>query len=81
MVLLARTTPIEEVEDRLDGLSVYLIEMRNDDGSLIDGLTINPIETMMNHSTTEVFFDGVLKSRPTRWSVPRGRVSDTFSTG
>ena len=59
MVLLARTTPIEEVEDRLDGLSVYLIEMRNDDGSLIDGLTINPIETMMNHSTTEVFFDGV----------------------
>lgn len=59
MVLLARTTPIEEVEDRLDGLSVFLIEMRNDDGSLIDGLTINPIETMMNHSTTEVFFDGV----------------------
>ena len=59
MVLLARTTPIEEVEDRLDGLSVFLIEMRNDDGSLIDGLTINPIETMMKHSTTEVFFDGV----------------------
>ena len=59
MVLLARTTPIDQVENRLDGLSVFLIEMRNDDGSLIDGLTINPIETMMNHSTTEVFFDNV----------------------
>ena len=59
MVLLARTTPIEEVENRLDGLSVFLIEMRNDDGTLIDGLTIIPIETMMNHSTTEVFFDNV----------------------
>lgn len=59
MVLLARTTPVDEVENRLDGLSVFLIEMRKDDGSLIDGLTINPIETMMNHSTTEVFFDDV----------------------
>ncbi len=59
MVLLARTTPAADVEDRLDGLSVFLVEMRNDDGSLIDGLTINPIQTMMNHSTTEVFFDDV----------------------
>ncbi len=59
MVLLARTTPIEEVDDRLGGLSVFLVEMRNDDGSLIDGLTISPIETMMNHNTTEVFFDDV----------------------
>ncbi len=59
MVLLARTTPIDDVENRLVGLSVFLVEMRNDDGSLIDGLTINPIETMMNHSTTEVFFDDV----------------------
>ncbi len=59
MVLLARTTPIDQVENRLDGLSVFLIEMRKDDGSLVDGLTINPIDTMMNHSTTEVFFDNV----------------------
>lgn len=59
MVLLARTTPADQIENRLDGLSVFLIEMRNDDGSLIDGLTINPIDTMMNHSTTEVFFDNV----------------------
>ncbi|MDW3180306.1 MAG: acyl-CoA dehydrogenase family protein [Acidimicrobiia bacterium] len=59
MVLLARTTPSDEVDDRLDGLSVFLVEMRKDDGSLIDGLTINPIATMMNHSSTEVFFDDV----------------------
>ncbi len=59
MVLLARTTPVDEVDNRLDGLSVFLIEMRNADSSLIDGLTINPIDTMMNHSTTEVFFDDV----------------------
>jgi acyl-CoA dehydrogenase len=57
MVLLARTTPIDEVEDRLNGLSVFLVEMRDDSGALVPGLTINPIETMMNHSTTEVFFD------------------------
>jgi len=59
MLLLARTTPVDEVENRLDGLSVFLIEMRKEDGALVDGLTINPIETMMNHSTTEVFFDNV----------------------
>lgn len=59
MVLLARTTPSDEVDDRLEGLSVFLVEMRKDDGSLIDGLTINPIATMMNHSATEVFFDDV----------------------
>lgn len=59
MVLLARTTPIDEVENRLDGLSVFLIEMRDEAGDWIPGLTINPIETMMNHSTTEVFFDNV----------------------
>lgn len=59
MILLARTTPADEAESRMDGLSVFLVEMRKDDGSLIDGLTINPIPTMMNHSTTEVFFDDV----------------------
>ena len=60
MVLLARTTPIEQVDDRLAGLSVFLISMRNDDGSLLDGLSITPIETMMNHNSTEVFFDDVV---------------------
>ena len=59
MVLLARTTPAEECERHTDGLSVFLVEMRDDAGELVSGLTINPIPTMMNHSTTEVFFDDV----------------------
>lgn len=60
MILLARTTPIDEVESRTGGLSVFLVELRGDDGELVPGLTINPIPTMMNHSTTEVFFDDVV---------------------
>jgi acyl-CoA dehydrogenase len=55
MLLLARTTPLEEVERKSEGLSVFLLDMR-DAG---DRLTIRPIETMMNHATTEVFFDDV----------------------
>ena len=60
MILLARTTPADEMENRMDGLSVFLIELRGDDGELVPGLTINPIPTMMNHNTTEVFFDDVV---------------------
>jgi acyl-CoA dehydrogenase len=59
MILLARTTAIDEVDDRLGGLSVFMFELRGDDGELVPGLTINPIPTMMNHSTTEVFFEDV----------------------
>lgn len=60
MVLLARTTPADEVPNRMEGLSVFLVEMRDDAGDLIPGLTINPIKTMMNHNSTEVFFDDVV---------------------
>ena len=56
MVLLARTTPRDEVSKRTDGLSVFLVDMRE---ALEEGMTIRPIQTMMNHSTTEVFFDDV----------------------
>jgi acyl-CoA dehydrogenase len=56
MLLLARTTPREQVQKRTEGLSVFLIDMRQ----LKDqGLTIRPIRTMMNHATTEVFFDNM----------------------
>ena len=55
MVLLARTTPLAEVAKKTDGLSVFLVDMR-DRG---DTLTIKPIRTMINHATTEVFFDGL----------------------
>jgi acyl-CoA dehydrogenase len=53
MILLARTSARDEVAKKTDGLSVFLVDMR-DRGSQ---LTINPIKTLMNHSTTEVFFD------------------------
>ena len=54
LLLLARTTPREEVEKRTEGLSIFLVDMREAVGN---GLTIKPIRTLMNHSTTEVFFD------------------------
>ena len=56
MILLARTGEADD-DDRLGGLSVFLFELRGDDGELVPGVTINPIPTMMNHNTTEVFFD------------------------
>ena len=54
LLLIARTTPIPEVKKRTDGLSVFLVDMRAAVGR---GLTIRPIRTMMNHATTELFFD------------------------
>ena len=54
MLLLARTTPLGEGMKRTDGLSVLIVDMRK---ALGKGLTIRPIRTMMNHATTEVFFD------------------------
>src|SRR5207248_10319564 len=54
MLLLARTTPREQATKRTEGLSVFLVDMREASGR---GLTIRPIRTMMNHATTEVFFD------------------------
>ena len=56
MLLLARTTPRDEAAKRTHGLSVFIVDMREARES---GLTIRPIRTMMNHSTTEIFFDDV----------------------
>jgi acyl-CoA dehydrogenase len=56
MLLLARTTPRDQVKNRTDGLSVFLLDLRALVGK---GITIRPIRTMINHSTTEVFFDNV----------------------
>jgi acyl-CoA dehydrogenase len=56
MLLLARTTPKEQVAKPTDGLSIFLLDMQ---AAKSAGLTIRPIRTMMNHSTTEVFFDNV----------------------
>ncbi|WP_136620170.1 MULTISPECIES: acyl-CoA dehydrogenase family protein [Mesorhizobium] len=54
MLLLARTTPLKDGMKKTDGLSVLIVDMREAVGN---GLTIRPIRTMMNHATTEVFFD------------------------
>jgi len=54
MLLLARTTPRDQVTKRTEGLSVFLVDMRDAAGN---GMTIRPIRTMMNHATTEIFFD------------------------
>jgi len=53
LLLLARTTPVDQVKKKTDGLSVFLIDMRD---MPEETLKINPIRTMMNHSTTELFF-------------------------
>jgi acyl-CoA dehydrogenase len=55
MLLLARTTPFEEVKRKSDGISVFLIDMK----AAGERLTIRPVATMMNHATTEVFLDDV----------------------
>jgi acyl-CoA dehydrogenase len=56
MVLLARTTALDAVKRRSDGLSVFLVDLRDAVGH---GLEIRPIATMMNHATTELFFDNL----------------------
>jgi acyl-CoA dehydrogenase len=57
MLLLARTTPFDEVERKTDGLSTFVVDMKQavDAGTM----TIRPIRTLMNHATTEIFLDGV----------------------
>jgi acyl-CoA dehydrogenase len=55
MLLLARTTPLADVERRGDGLSLFLIDLRD-----LKGVTVRPIETMVNHETNEVTFDDVV---------------------
>ena len=56
MLLLARTTPVDEVKKKSDGLSVFLIDIRQVIGK---GLDIKPLKAMVNHHATEVFFDNL----------------------
>ena len=56
MLLLARTTPADQVEKRTHGLSTFLIDLHE---AQKNGCTITPIDAMINHNTTEVFFDNV----------------------
>lgn len=56
MILLVRTTPRDEADKPSAGMSVLLVDMRE---AVSNGLTIRPIRTMLNHATTELFFDGL----------------------
>ncbi len=56
MLLLARTTPRDQVARKTEGLSTFIVDMREAAGR---GLTIRPIRTMMNHNSCEVFFDNM----------------------
>lgn len=54
MVLLARTTPVDQVKKKSEGLSVFLVDVAE---ALAGGMTVKPIRNMVNHETNEVFFD------------------------
>jgi acyl-CoA dehydrogenase len=56
LLLLARTTPLEEVKKKTDGISVFLIDLREARGN---GIDIRPIRALINHNTTEVFIDNL----------------------
>jgi acyl-CoA dehydrogenase len=56
MLLLARTTPLDEVRKKSEGLSVFLVDVKE---SLGHGLDIKPLRAMVNHNTTEVFFESL----------------------
>jgi acyl-CoA dehydrogenase len=56
MLLLARTTPLAQVKEKAEGLSVFLVDLQD---ALKHGMTVRPIRNMVNHETNEVFFDNV----------------------
>ena len=56
MILLARTTPLEQVKKRSDGLSVFIVDVKD---ALRQGMTVRPILNMVNHETNELFFENL----------------------
>ena len=56
MILLARTTPLEEVSKKSDGLSIFLVDIKS---AMKSGMTVRPIQNMVNHETKELFFENL----------------------
>ena len=56
MILLARTTPLEQVEKKSQGLSIFLVEIHD---AVKSGMSVRPIDNMVNHQTNELFFDNL----------------------
>jgi len=54
MILLARTTPLQEVAKKSEGMSIFIVDLHH---AIANGLTVRPIENMVNHETNELFFD------------------------
>ena len=54
MILLARTTPLDEVKRKSEGMSIFLVDLHH---AMKNGMTVRPIGNMVNHETNEVFFD------------------------
>ncbi len=78
MLLLARTTHADEADQpRWFGLSTFLVDLRE---ASEEQLRIQPIETMLNHDTTEVFIDELARARRRTGSARRARASATSST-
>jgi len=57
MILLARTTPFSEVKRKADGMSVFVVDLRDIKRDMHGGITVRPIPNMVNHETNEIFFD------------------------
>src|SRR3989304_1093753 len=71
MLLLARTTPVDQLKKKTDGLSVFLVDIRN-----IKGLEVRPLRMMMNHSTNALFFDNMELEPPDRMRIKAPRLFD-----
>ena len=56
MILLARTTPLEEVSKKSDGLSIFLVDIKS---AMNSGMAVRPIQNMVNHETNELFFENL----------------------
>ena len=56
MILLARTTPLEEVSRKSDGLSIFLVDIKS---AMKTGMAVRPIQNMVNHETNELFFENL----------------------
>lgn len=56
MILLARTTPLEEVQRKADGMSIFIVDIKD---AMANGMSVQPIPNMVNHETSELFFDNL----------------------
>jgi acyl-CoA dehydrogenase len=56
MILLARTTPVDQLKKKSDGMSIFLVDLQD---AVKSGMTVRPIQNMVNHETSELFFDNL----------------------